>query len=149
MHDRVLPSALTSQLIYMQYAYSRFITKHSHITITRRPLILPKSSHAEPSLQPHWNTTYIEMGGLGMGGLGGGGLLSDLLSGGVGYLMGKNRLRTSSNRRPNTNSLQHSINNTATIPTVCATVSALSLAGISRQHTRQQAGTTQTTRPVA
>jgi predicted lipid-binding transport protein (Tim44 family) len=29
-------------------------------------------------------------GGLGLGGLGGGGLLSDLLSGGVGYLMGKN-----------------------------------------------------------
>jgi len=29
-------------------------------------------------------------GGLGMGGLGGGGILSDLLSGGVGYLMGKN-----------------------------------------------------------
>ncbi len=29
------------------------------------------------------------LGGLGMGRLGGGGLLSDLLSGGVGYLMGK------------------------------------------------------------
>ncbi len=29
-------------------------------------------------------------GGFGLGGLGGGGLLSDLLSGGVGYLMGKN-----------------------------------------------------------